>query len=211
MGKSADGYQQNIYGNLIIESNKSDSVSDLGAGEAFSIKGTNKEGKRFTLAHHEGGITRCESEQTLQVDCGSKKGTQGTALQVTAHTGKISITSIEDHVVIKASKSITLDANDIYLKGTNLIQIGGPDNGDTREIKLTAQKIEVQGKKGNLPDHLKQSSFIKAVSGPNSMVGDLAMDVAKSYGVSAATAAGTAVGGPVGGAIAGQAAQSALG
>ena len=77
MGKSADGYQQNIYGNLIIESNKSDSVSDLGAGEAFSIKGTNKEGKRFTLAHHEGGITRCESEQTLQVDCGSKKGTQG--------------------------------------------------------------------------------------------------------------------------------------
>ena len=104
---TADAWQQNIYGNLIIESNKSDTVSDLAGGEAFSLKGVNKEGNRFLLSHHEGGITRCETEQTLQIDAGAKKTSNGgTAIQVTAHTGNLSLTAVKDHVLIKASKIV---------------------------------------------------------------------------------------------------------
>ena len=206
---TADAWQQNIYGNLIIESNKSDTVSDLAGGEAFSLKGVNKEGNRFILAHHEGGITRCETEQTLQIDAGAKKTSNGgTAIQVTAHTGNLSLTAVKDHVLIKASKTITLDANDIILKGTNTIQIGGDDVGDTKEIKLIAQKIDVYGPSGDqdLLDNLKLSSFMAAVSGKLSFVGDTALGMTKSFSKdaligAAARAAGTSIGGPVGGIV----------
>lgn len=207
---TADAWQQNIYGNLIIESNKSDTVSDLAGGEAFSLKGVNKEGNRFILAHHEGGITRCETEQTLQIDAGAKKTSNGgTAIQVTAHTGNLSLTAVKDHVLIKASKTITLDANDIILKGTNTIQIGGDDVGDTKEIKLIAQKIDVYGPSGDqdLLDHLKLSSFMSAVSGKLSFVSDTALGMTKSFdiggiaGSKLGAAAGGAIGGPVGAAI----------
>ena len=207
---TADAWQQNIYGNLIIESNKSDTVSDLAGGEAFSLKGVNKEGNRFILAHHEGGITRCETEQTLQIDAGAKKTSNGgTAIQVTAHTGNLSLTAVKDHVLIKASKTITLDANDIILKGTNTIQIGGDDVGDTKEIKLIAQKIDVYGPSGDqdLLDNLKLSSFMAAVSGKLSFVSDTALGMTKSFdiggiaGSKLGAAAGGAIGGPVGAAI----------
>ena len=207
---TADAWQQNIYGNLIIESNKSDTVSDLAGGEAFSLKGTNKDGNRFILAHHEGGITRVETEQGLQIDAGAKKTSNGgTALQVTAHTGNLSLTSVKDHVLIKASRTITLDANDIILKGTNNIQIGGDDVGDTREIKLIAQKINVTGPAGkqDLLDHLKLSSFMAATSGKLSFVSDTALGMTKSFDIGGMAGgklgamAGGAIGGPVGAAI----------
>ena len=207
---TADAWQQNIYGNLIIESNKSDTVSDLAGGEAFSLKGVNKEGNRFLLSHHEGGITRCETEQGLQIDAGAKKTSNGgTAMQVTAHTGNLSLTAVKDHVLIKASKTITLDANDIIIKGTNNIQIGGDDIGDTKEIKLIAQKINVSGPAGrqDLLDHLKLSSFMAATSGKLSFVSDTALGMTKSFdiggiaGSKLGAAAGGAIGGPVGAAI----------
>ena len=215
---TADAWQQNIYGNLIIESNKSDTVSDLAGGEAFSLKGVNKEGNRFLLSHHEGGITRCETEQTLQIDAGAKKTSNGgTAIQVTAHTGNLSLTAVKDHVLIKASKTITLDANDIILKGTNTIQIGGDDVGDTKEIKLIAEKIDVYGPSGDqdLLDHLKLSSFMSAVSGKLSFVSDTALGMTKSFSKdaligAAARAGGTAIGGPVGGIMAQEAAKRIL-
>jgi len=212
---AADAWQQNIYGNLIIESNKSDTVSDLAGGEAFSLKGVNKDGHRFILAHHEGGITRCETEQTLQIDAGAKKASNGgTAMQVTAHTGNLSLTAVKDHVLIKASKTITLDANDIIIKGTNTIQIGGDDVGDTKEIKLIAEKIDVYGPAGDqdLLDHLKLSSFMSSVSGKLSFVSDTALGMTKSFSKdaligAAARVGGTAVGGPVGGIVAQEAAK----
>jgi len=215
---TADAWQQDIYGNLIIESNKSDTISDTAGGEAFSIKGTNKEGNRFILAHHEGGISRVETEQTLQIDAGAKKTSNGgTAMQVTAHTGNLSLTAVKDHVLIKASKTITLDANDIIIKGTNNIQIGGDDVGDTKEIKLIAQKINVSGPAGkqDLLDHLKLSSFMAAVSGKLSFVGDTALGMTKSFSKdaligAAAKAGGTAIGGPVGGIVAQEAAKRIL-
>ena len=215
---TADAWQQNIYGNLIIESNKSDTVSDLAGGEAFSLKGVNKEGNRFILAHHEGGITRVETEQGLQIDAGAKKTSNGgTAMQVTAHTGNLSLTAVKDHVLIKASKTITLDANDIIIKGTNNIQIGGDDVGDTREIKLIAEKIDVHGPAGDqdLLDNLKLSSFMAAVSGKLSFVGDTALGMTKSFSKdaligAAARAAGTSIGGPVGGIVAQEAAKRIL-
>ena len=215
---TADAWQQNIYGNLIIESNKSDTVSDLAGGEAFSLKGVNKEGNRFILAHHEGGITRVETEQGLQIDTGAKKTSNGgTAMQVTAHTGNLSLTAVKDHVLIKASKTITLDANDIIIKGTNNIQIGGDDVGDTREIKLIAEKIDVHGPAGDqdLLDNLKLSSFMAAVSGKLSFVGDTALGMTKSFSKdaligAAARAAGTSIGGPVGGIVAQEAAKRIL-
>ena len=215
---TADAWQQNIYGNLIIESNKGDTVSDTAGGEAFSLKGTNKEGNRFILAHHEGGITRCETEQGLQIDAGAKKTSNGgTAMQVTAHTGNLSLTAVKDHVLIKASKTITLDANDIIIKGTNNIQIGGDDIGDTKEIKLIAQKINVSGPAGrqDLLDHLKLSSFMAATSGKLSFVSDAALGMTKSFSKdaligAAARAAGTSIGGPVGGIVAQEAAKRIL-
>ena len=189
---SDDGRQQNNFGNVIIESGNPD--SSVAGVEAFSIKGTNSSDKRFILAHHDGGITRVETEQTLQVDAGSKGNNQGTSAQITAHTGNVAVNVEAGHLLLKANQTITLEAKDIILKGSNLIQIGGPGQHDTREIQLTATKIEVKGKKGNLPDHLKQSSFLLATSGPQSFVGDLAENMA--------VGAATAYAGPVGGFIA---------
>tara|TARA_R100001082_G_scaffold93754_2_gene60583 strand:- start:1854 stop:2531 length:678 start_codon:yes stop_codon:yes gene_type:complete len=200
-----DGRQQNNYGNLIIESGKDDSVGDVGGGEAFSLKGTNKQGNRFILAHHDGGITRTETEQTLQVDCGAKKNTDGTALQVTAHTGKVAINSEKSHILLKASKTITLEANDIILKGTNLIQIGGPSSSDTREIKIMAQAVPVTGPGGttDLLKHLKINSFLVASTGPLSLVSSLAEGIGGSFSDDLGALAGSKIGAGIGGAIGG--------
>ena len=104
---------------------------------------------------------------------------------------------------------IFLNANDIIIKGTNNIQIGGDDVGDTREIKLIAEKIDVHGPAGDqdLLDNLKLSSFMAATSGKLSFVSDTALGMTKSFdiggiaGSKLGAAAGGAFGGPVGAAI----------
>lgn len=189
-----DGRQQNNFGNVIIESGNPN--SSLAGAEAFSIKGTNSSDKRFLLAHHDGGITRVETEQTLQLDAGSKGNNQGTAAQITAHTGNVAVNVEDGHLLLKANQTITLEAKDIILKGSNLIQIGGPEQHDTREIKLTASKIEIKAKKGNLADFLEMSSFLLSTNGPQSFVGDMAKNMA--------VGAATAYAGPIGGAVAGR-------
>ena len=136
----SDSHEQIILSpQCIIEANNPN--YNFSGKKVFGINVANHDDVRFTVTHHNGtGLTRVEAEEKLEVDIGSKGNKDGTALQLTALNGKLSINVLRGDICItsQGKGNITLDANTITLKGRELIQIG--DNS-TQKIELNALKI----------------------------------------------------------------------
>lgn len=124
--------------------------------KSFGLNACNDDNVRFTITHHSGsGLTKVEAEDKLEVDVGSKGNKDGTALQLTALNGKLSIDVLRGDICItsQGKGNITLDANTITLKGRELIQIG--DNS-TQKIELNASYVGVNNRasSGNITNVL---------------------------------------------------------
>ena len=159
--------------------------------EAFAIKGINNEGANFTLAHHESNYTRLDTGGDLLIQGGQLGSNDTPGVKMISHTGNLELDSTQSSITLGASDTITLEADKIVLKASS-IQIGDRGKHGTKSITLSAQKIEVDGKEGNLPRHLKLSWG----SSMSSIAGNLVdMDAMKVIG--------TAAGGPIGGAAVG--------
>ena len=141
----------------IIESNNPN--YDYSGKKVFGINVANYDDVRFNVTHHDGSnLTKVESEGMLQVDTGAKANKDGSSLQVTSHHGDIGINADDGSILIKADgKSITLDAENIILKGRKLIQLG--DGG--QEIQIIAKEINAAGSSGNVVDVLSYHNLIK--------------------------------------------------
>ena len=141
----------------IIEADNSN--YDFSGKKVFGINVANHDDIRFTVTHNDGSdITKVEAEGILEVDTGAKGNKEGTSLQLTSHHGNIAINSEDGSILIKADgKSITLDAESIFLKGRKLIQIG--DGGE--EIQIMAKKINAVGASGNVVDVLSYHNLIE--------------------------------------------------
>ena len=159
--------QLTLSSKAIIEANNPN-FNESGK-KAFGINVTNNDDVRFNLTHSDGSdITNLESEGILDLRTGSKVSKDGTSCQITSLHGKIAINAEDGSISIKADgKSITLDAESIFLKGRKLIQIG--DGGE--EIQIMAKKINAVGASGNVVDvlsfhNLVEGSFLqKAAKG----------------------------------------------
>ena len=99
----------------------------------------------------------------------------GTSLNVISHGGDIQVNSTMAGIGIKASDELILEADKIILKA-NKIQIGDQFSHGTKEITLNATRIQVDGKKGNLPNHLKLSWGSAISFGPGGFVGQSVAD-----------------------------------
>tara|TARA_R100000008_G_C3491415_1_gene118921 strand:+ start:29 stop:583 length:555 start_codon:yes stop_codon:yes gene_type:complete len=123
--------------------------------KTFGINACNDDNVRFTITHHNAGLSRVEAEDKLQVDVGSKGNKDGTALQLTAQNGKLSIDVLRGDICITShgKGNITLDANTITLKGRELIQIG---DDSTQKIELNASYVGVNNRasSGNITNVL---------------------------------------------------------
>ena len=145
----------------IIEADNSN--FDYSGKKVFGINVANHDDIRFTVTHSDGSeITKVEAEGMLEVDTGAKGNKEGTSLQLTSHHGKIAINAEDGSIEIKSDgKSITLDAESIFLKGRKLIQIG---DENTQDVKIIGNKIDAIGNSGNIPtvlaQHLEAKSFL---------------------------------------------------
>ena len=170
---------------------------------AFSMNATNDEGVKFVLAHHEAGTTRFNTGNDLLIE-GAMNGNSDTpGVKVISHTGDLDIDSPEATINLTANNQIVLEADKIILKA-NDIQIGDTASHGTKSITLNATKIQVNGKTGNLPIHLK-TGWISSIE---SLAGGLTgLQVGKAFPTSPKgllKAAATVYLGPVGGAVAGK-------
>ena len=67
MSKANDATRQEVLGpKLYIETDNPE--SGTAGPEAWALKGENASNKRVLLAHHDGGLTRFETEERFQVD-----------------------------------------------------------------------------------------------------------------------------------------------
>ena len=165
-----DAHQQNVYGpKLCIETDNPENGAY--GQESFSIKGTNDQGNRFILAHHENKVTRMETEQTLQVDLANKLSKNDQSLEVTCWNGKADVVVQNGNLGLKSKTgTITLDADEIILKARTKVVIGGVEKDMCKEVFLNATKIQAEGSTGNvitiLAQHLLAESFMsKAFAG----------------------------------------------
>ena len=149
--------QLTLSSKAIIEANNPN-FNESGK-KAFGINATNSDDVRFNLTHSDGSdITNLESEGILDLRTGSKVSKDGTSCQITSLHGKIAINAEDGSISIKADgKSITLDAESIFLKGRKLIQIG--DGGE--EIQIMAKKINAVGASGNVVDVLSYHNLVE--------------------------------------------------
>ena len=180
---------------------------------AFSMNSTTDEGVKFVLAHHEAGTTRFNTGNDLLIE-GAMNGNSDTpGVKVISHTGDLDIDSPEGTINLMANNQIVLEADKIILKA-NDIQIGDSASHGTKSITLNGDKIQVNGKTGNLPIHLKLGwiSVIESLAG-----GLTGLQVGKTFPTSpkgllktAAKTYATSTLGPVGGEIPRSAIDSAI-
>ena len=179
MSGSQDARTRDCFGpNCYIESGNPES-SDF-SPEAAAIKMPNDNAANFILAHHHSnaggaGITRLQTESELLIEAGAKDNPSTESLSIFSHGGDIQINSTQKSIGIKASSTLTLAADKIILKA-NDIQIGDSDKHGTKEIRLNATRIQVDGKKGNLPHHLNLSWGAAISFGPGGFVGKAVAD-----------------------------------
>ena len=152
--------------------NPNDSKS---GAESAALKFTNEAGIRFVMAHHEGPITRLETEQTLQIDANNKGSNDATGIQLTAHNGSVQVTSVQNSIGIKASKTITLEADSIIIKAKRKLVLGGTEPNYCRHIQIEGMKIDVPRRfNGELGRILKRTWKLNVAFAPGVLVGALA-------------------------------------
>mgnify|MGYP001278751966 CR=1 FL=1 len=143
--------------------------------ESAALKFTNESGLRFVMAHHEGPITRLETEQTLQIDANNKGSNDATGIQFTAHNGSVHINSLQNSIGIKASKTITLEADSIIIKAKRKLVLGGTESNYCRHIQMEAMKIDIPPRfNGELGKALKRTWKMNVAMAPGVLVGALA-------------------------------------
>ncbi len=181
MSKANDATRQEVLGpKLYIETDNPE--SGTAGPEAWALKGENSSNKKVLLAHHDGGLTRFETEETFQVDVASKATNDSTGMQVTSWKGKISVNADGD-IVLHSNNSIILSAErNIALHANGTVEVG-TSKGETSQVILQANQVNVSSGGGNLGKHLKQGPFSGVVDSVDSLVSGMVEGIRDSFGV----------------------------
>ena len=142
-------------GPLLIESG----TNRVGAAgkTVYFIGSKNKDGGK--------GIARYYTEKEFQVEAGVKCKDNEIAYKSIVHHGSYSVNVDRGDIKLKG-KNIILEADDeIQIKASNIVQIGYPEPGATKEIRINADLVDVTTKGGNVGDILKTSSLFAAFAG----------------------------------------------
>ena len=118
---------------------------DAGGGSAFTLFGSTKRGRKFSLGMKESGIVQLNADATLEIIAGEDNDDGGEDILINSRNGTIDIKVTKNgdvriygsNVSIKAEAAIDINSRVIRLKGDD-------------EISLQAPYIHSRGKKGNL-------------------------------------------------------------
>ena len=154
------------FGPQFLIETGTDRVGHAGKSVYF-IGGITKKGDvRNNISFHEGkGLARYYTEKDFQVECGIKCKDNETNYRTKVQHGSYSLNT--DRGDIKLSgKNIILEADDeIQIKASNIVQIGYPEPGATKEVRINADIVDVTTKGGNIGDLLQTSSLFASFAG----------------------------------------------
>ena len=118
---------------------------DAGGGSAFTLFGSTKRGRKFSMGMKESGIVQLNADATLEIIAGEENDDGGEDILINSRNGAIDIKVTKNgdvrisgsNVSIKADAAIDIHGRVVRIKGDY-------------EISLQAPYIHSRGKKGNL-------------------------------------------------------------
>ena len=132
----------------------------------YKIAAITKNGKfRNNITFHEPGLARYYTEGRFQVEAGDRGEPNDVNYFTVVHNGHYSVNADKGEIKLKAKNIVIEATNNLTLEAGNTIQIGYPQAGATKLIRLEANKIVAKTKGGNVGDILKTSSLFASFAG----------------------------------------------
>ena len=118
---------------------------DAGGGSAFTLFGSTKRGRKFSMGMKESGIVQLNADSTLEIIAGEDNDDGGEDILINSRNGAIDIKVSKNGDVRISGSNVSISADAAIDMKARVIRLQGKD-----EISLQAPYIHSRGKKGNL-------------------------------------------------------------
>ena len=118
---------------------------DAGGGSAFTLFGSTKRGRKFSMGMKESGIVQLNADATLEIIAGEDNDDGGEDILINSRNGAIDIKVTKNGDVRISGSNVSIKADAAIDIHGRVVRIKGDD-----EISLQAPYIHSRGKKGNL-------------------------------------------------------------
>ena len=118
---------------------------DAGGGSAFTLFGSTKRGRKFSMGMKESGIVQLNADATLEIIAGEENDDGGEDILINSRNGAIDIKVTKNGDVRISGSNVSIKADAAIDIHGRVVRIRGDD-----EISLQAPYIHSRGKKGNL-------------------------------------------------------------
>ena len=142
----------------------SDKMEDSGRA-VYKFAAITKDKRRNNITFHETGFARYYTENEFQVEVGITGKSNENNYRTIVHKGHYCVNADKGEIKLKAKNIVIEATNNLTLEAGNTIQIGYPQAGATKLIRLEANKIVAKTKGGNVGDILKTSSLFASFAG----------------------------------------------
>ena len=152
---------------------------DAGGGAAFTLFGSTKKGRKFSLGMKESGVVQLNADSTLEIIAGEDNNDGGQDILINSRNGAIDIKVTKNGDVRISGSNVRVSADAAIDINARVIRLQGKD-----EISLQAPKIWSRGKKGNLvPKTWMQSVTFGSYIGADSISGFLEKGLQEAAGI----------------------------
>ena len=118
---------------------------DAGGGSAFTLFGSTKRGRKFSMGMKESGIVQLNADATLEIIAGEENDDGGEDILINSRNGAIDIKVTKNGDVRISGSNVSIKADAAIDIHGRVVRFKGDD-----EISLQAPYIHSRGKKGNL-------------------------------------------------------------
>ena len=161
----------------------------IGAATKVKNDGTGESQVKNNISFHETGFARYYTEKQLQIEAGKLSKDNEITMSTVVYHGDYTVNADKGKLRLRAKDIILEAADNITLKAEN-IQIGHREQGATNQVRIEADKVQVNTRGGNIGDLLKTSSLFSSFAGSFVSSSSLASAASGMYGGPLAGAAG---------------------
>ena len=161
----------------------------IGAATKLKNDGTGESQVKNNISFHETGLARYYTEKQLQIEAGVLSKDNELTMSTVVYHGDYTVNADRGKLRLKAKDIILEAADDITLKAKT-IQIGHREQGATDQVRIEADRVQVNTRGGNIGDLLKTSSLFSSFAGSFVSSSSLVSAASGMYGGPLAGAAG---------------------
>tara|TARA_R100000234_G_C4995607_1_gene177737 strand:- start:83 stop:694 length:612 start_codon:yes stop_codon:yes gene_type:complete len=162
----------------------------IGAATKLKNDGTGESQVKNNISFHETGLARYYTEKQLQIEAGKLSKDNEITMSTIVHHGDYTVNADNGELRLKAKNIVIEATNNLTLEAVNTIQIGYPEQGATKEVRIEAGTVQVNTRGGNIGDLLKTSSLFSSFAGSFVSSSSLASAASGMYSGPLAGAAG---------------------